>query len=56
MTTLKDVLGYYEKRDCPGNRFECVGSATFIRFENGVAIYLFKPNDARLKPVEAICT
>jgi hypothetical protein len=48
------ALGYWEKRNCPGGRFECLGSAMFLRIEEGKPVYLFIPFDRRLVPVEAI--
>jgi len=49
MNEFKDVMGYYEKRDCPGGRYECRGTARLIR----AGIYLFIPHDKRLSPVES---
>lgn len=49
MNEYINVIGYYEKRDCPGGRYECRGSARLIR----EGIYLFIPNDPNLRPVEA---
>lgn len=51
---LTGAVGYYEKRKCPGNRFECKGTAVFLRIENGTAIFLFIPEDKSLRPGEAI--
>lgn len=54
MNEIKDALGYWEKRDCPGNRFECRGKATFLRIEDGRPVYLFTPHNKALNAVEAV--
>lgn len=43
-----DAVGYYEKRTCPGNRFECRGSVR--QFPDGKRV--FTPHDRTLYPVE----
>lgn len=43
-----DVLGYYEKRECPGNRFECRGSVVLM--PDGKRV--FTPHDKSLSAVE----
>jgi hypothetical protein len=50
MDIYENIVGYYEKRDCPGGRYECAGYA--IRLNGD--LFLFVPYDKKLRPVEAI--
>ena len=52
-TLMEGVIGYYEKRDCPGGRFICEGKARLIRMEGEIGVYLFTPYEACLYSVEA---
>lgn len=45
---IDDILGTWEKRDCPGGLFECRGSVKISGKR-----FLFIPHDRRLRAVEA---
>jgi hypothetical protein len=47
---LDDAFGVYDKRECPGGRFECRGT---VKMSSDRRRFLFIPHDKRLSPVEA---
>ena len=48
---LDNALAYYEKRACPGDRFECYGQV--LVSEDGTR-YKLVPHDKNLYPVEVV--